>query len=63
MDLEAAGVQLRGNKLWGLAGAISRLGRARQWDDALKLLGRCSGIQVKLLQQGNLIIYYLPTLR
>ena len=36
--LEAAGVQVRGGKLWGLAGAISRLGKAREWDAALHLL-------------------------
>ncbi|CAE7808172.1 PGR3 [Symbiodinium sp. CCMP2456] len=36
--LEAANVQLRGGKLWGLAGAISRLGKAGEWYAALQLL-------------------------
>ena len=31
-------MQLRGGRLWGLAGAIARLGRARQWAEALGLL-------------------------
>ena len=38
MDFEALGIGLRGGKLWGLAGAISRLGKRHQWDEALHLL-------------------------